>query len=320
MSSLTSPPSQKRRKYSTRACVFCRNRHKKCDGGQPCLACDQRKQDCVYPEQQKKRGPKPRSSLNGAGANGTENGHTLGNCILSAVDFGRPREIVGVNNPVQEKTKRRKLSSNSEERLVAASRVLNEPSVEQINLNDSLKEIIQLIQQQPHAYPFMQPVRVTDAPDYYEIINQPMDFRTISKKINTYQYLSLPQFYNDLNLLVDNCRKYNQGTRSAYLIDWAIELQNFFLEEIRKRTTETLLWYPPMMDPVEQLESYRGGEVEINDLYEIDPGYTEEYDASFLTTPLETWSIFGYYDFLEPYSEPETLMSFPVYGENQNCK
>jgi len=52
---------QQRRRYTSRACAFCRSLHKKCDGGQPCVRCEQRKQECIY-QKHKKRGPKPKSN------------------------------------------------------------------------------------------------------------------------------------------------------------------------------------------------------------------------------------------------------------------
>jgi len=321
MSSLTT--QNKRRKYSTRACVFCRNRHKKCDGGQPCVACDQRKQECVYPEQQKKRGPKPRTALNLGGTSMMNQGNTgMGSSGLTTVEFSsKPNGAIAVVNTTaaqtaaagQGKTKRRRLSLNSEERLPAASVgstssstlslsliMADGNSVERINLCHWLQEIIQLIQLHPHVYPFLRPVSISDAPDYYDVIEQPMDFSTMNEKINTFQYVSLSQFYNDLNLLVDNCRKYNQGTRSAYLIDWAMELQQTILQEIQKRTDTALIWYPQPIDcQLDHFDSYRtNNELEI-DLY-----------PQMLSTPLENWSIFDSCDFLDsslssPYSEQE---------------
>jgi len=286
---MTSLSTQKRRKYSTRACVFCRNRHKKCDGGQPCIACDQRKQECVYPEQQKKRGPKPRASLN-LGPNGTAG---MGS-VLTTMEFSSKPPMAMVN-PGQGKTKRRRLSMSEERLPLATESVIHAEgvSVDQINLCHCLQNIIQLIQQHPRVYPFLHPVSITDAPDYYEVIDQPMDFSTINEKVNNFQYVNFSHFYQDLNLLVNNCRKYNQGTQSAYLIDWAIELQQMIINEIQKRTTDTpqtVLWYPPM-DPVDHFESYRtNNELEMADL---------SLCPQMLSTPLENWSIFDSCEFLD---------------------
>jgi len=336
---MSSPSStQKRRKYSTRACVFCRNRHKKCDGGQPCVACDKRKQECVYPEQQKKRGPKPRIAQNlGTNSTNSLNSHQLhvnsvmgsSAAVLTSVEFSSMNNnhkpsaglvavhggvnhhggIAVVNSEQQGKTKRRRLSLNSEEILPAVAKsgeIVMTAGPEQINLCHWLQEIIQLIQQHPHVSPFLHPVSLSDAPDYYDIIDQPMDFSRMNEKINTFQYVSVSQFYMDLNLLVDNCRKYNQGTRSAYLIDWAIELQQTILQEIQKRM-DTVMWYPKpvVVDPLDHFESYRSN----NDMLEIDLSLYPQM----LSAPLENWSIFDSCDFLESsFSSPYSVQEFQV--------
>jgi len=343
--------TQKRRKYSTRACVFCRNRHKKCDGGMPCLACDQRKQECVYPEQQKKRGPKPRASLiNGntespgktvistsSGKLGSPESVSSKNCasvaILTAsrdeqqVVRGLQQMHMG-DSAVHSKSKRRRLSSNSEERLptVRDSMMLpdrsNSLNEDVIGLCNLLQEIIQIVQQHPRAFPFLKPVSIADAPDYYDIILQPMDFSTVAKKINSYQYVSLSQFYNDLNLIVENCRKYNQETRSAYLIDWVLELQQFVLEEIQKRTSEAIFLIPQPIDQLDHFDNYRQmpnhHHFEISDhLYEIDRFQLVYTDQQIFP---ENWNIFAEnIDLLEYSLSSSSQYADNFYGE-ENMK
>jgi hypothetical protein len=46
-------------------------------------------------------------------------------------------------------------------------------------------------------------------PDYFDIIKRPMDFSTIKKKINNYQYRNCQEFCDDMNLVFDNCLLYN---------------------------------------------------------------------------------------------------------------
>jgi len=223
---------QKRRKYSTRACLFCRNRHKKCDGGQPCVACDQRKQECVYPEQQKKRGPKPRSS-----------------------------KITGQRE--EPRTKRRRLSNDSEDSLPKIP-LVETPMIRGDNVKfcDILGQILKVIQQHPKASPFLYPVKASVAPGYYDIIKNPMDLETIYTKTRDFQYFTLDTCLYDFSIMVDNCKIYNQDTPSAYLIEWAQEIYQEFIEEIKKRSKEidsfspTVLYYPQQIEQVvvEQME------------------------------------------------------------------
>jgi DNA-binding winged helix-turn-helix (wHTH) protein len=55
--------SRKNLNYVSRACDFCKGRHKKCDGGKPCVPCLQRNWPCVYSQKVNKRGPKPKRNL-----------------------------------------------------------------------------------------------------------------------------------------------------------------------------------------------------------------------------------------------------------------
>lgn len=48
-----------------------------------------------------------------------------------------------------------------------------------------------------------------DAPDYYSIIKNPMDFGTIKKKLEGLSYSDYEDFHSDMLLVRDNCRLYN---------------------------------------------------------------------------------------------------------------
>ncbi|XP_062578349.1 BRCA2-interacting transcriptional repressor EMSY-like [Saccostrea cucullata] len=56
---------------------------------------------------------------------------------------------------------------------------------------------------------FLEPVDPEDAPDYYTIIKNPMDFGTIKKKLETHTYSDYEDFHSDMLLVRDNCRVYN---------------------------------------------------------------------------------------------------------------
>jgi len=45
--------------------------------------------------------------------------------------------------------------------------------------------------------------------DYFEIIEQPMDFGTIKKKLTFNLYNNVHEFTVDMKLVFDNCVKYN---------------------------------------------------------------------------------------------------------------
>lgn len=45
--------------------------------------------------------------------------------------------------------------------------------------------------------------------DYFDIITEPMDFGTIRHKLNNNVYNNIEEFSRDMNLVFDNCVKYN---------------------------------------------------------------------------------------------------------------
>lgn len=60
--------------------------------------------------------------------------------------------------------------------------------------------------------PFMKPPPKTQYPDYYVVIQNPIAMDTIKRKINKEEYKSLKQFRDDIKLLCDNARTYNEDS------------------------------------------------------------------------------------------------------------
>ncbi|RXN32012.1 bromodomain adjacent to zinc finger domain 2B-like isoform X2 [Labeo rohita] len=60
------------------------------------------------------------------------------------------------------------------------------------------------------AGPFLTPVNPKSVPGYRKIIKKPMDFSTIRDKLTNSQYLNLETFIIDVNLVFDNCEKFNE--------------------------------------------------------------------------------------------------------------
>ncbi|KAF8058681.1 hypothetical protein FPV67DRAFT_1720647 [Lyophyllum atratum] len=59
------------------------------------------------------------------------------------------------------------------------------------------------------AEAFIKPVSRAEAPDYYDVIPNPMDFTTMLKKVKSKQYKSKREFKDDLELIWSNCLTYN---------------------------------------------------------------------------------------------------------------
>ncbi|KAK2839735.1 hypothetical protein Q5P01_013475 [Channa striata] len=60
------------------------------------------------------------------------------------------------------------------------------------------------------AWPFRTPVNHKAVPGYRKVIKKPMDFSTIREKLSNNQYLSLETFIVDVNLVFDNCERFNE--------------------------------------------------------------------------------------------------------------
>lgn len=66
--------------------------------------------------------------------------------------------------------------------------------------------------------PFLIKVNRREYPDYYEIIKNPMDLGTMTKKLRSLEYFSRAQFVADLDLIWQNCFTYNTDPANIYRI------------------------------------------------------------------------------------------------------
>ncbi|XP_008553074.1 nucleosome-remodeling factor subunit NURF301 isoform X1 [Microplitis demolitor] len=94
-----------------------------------------------------------------------------------------------------------------------------------------LKKLIKQMQAHKSAWPFMEPVDPTEAPDYYKIIKEPMDLQTIEFRINSRSYKKLSEFIGDMTKIFDNCRYYNQ--KESQFFKCAESLETFFVHKIK---------------------------------------------------------------------------------------
>ena len=84
--------------------------------------------------------------------------------------------------------------------------------VDQQMLYEAAEKVLnELKAQDDHSAPFLHPVNERDAPDYHLIINDPMDLGTMTKNLESLSYESKNEFVNDLDLIWNNCLKYNRS-------------------------------------------------------------------------------------------------------------
>ncbi|XP_067868031.1 histone acetyltransferase KAT2B isoform X1 [Heterodontus francisci] len=76
-------------------------------------------------------------------------------------------------------------------------------------LYNTLKNILQQVKSHQSAWPFMEPVKKTEAPGYYEVIRFPMDLKTMSERVKNRYYVTKKLFMADMQRIFTNCREYN---------------------------------------------------------------------------------------------------------------
>ena len=77
-------------------------------------------------------------------------------------------------------------------------------------LSAHLKSLLDKIYSSAHSWPFEHPVSKDDSPDYFQIVSDPMDLRTISDRLKSGDYYRrASQMQADLLKIVTACKLYN---------------------------------------------------------------------------------------------------------------
>lgn len=89
-----------------------------------------------------------------------------------------------------------------------------------------LNDVLSILMKQKCAQPFLLPVDSRTVPDYYDIIKEPIDFKTIERRLNKGLYSSDDEFTNDVKLIFGNCRLYNKA--GSIYVKYADYLEQLF--------------------------------------------------------------------------------------------
>ncbi|KAG8368847.1 hypothetical protein BUALT_Bualt15G0089300 [Buddleja alternifolia] len=97
---------------------------------------------------------------------------------------------------------------------------------------DAAQSVIKKIMKMDAAVPFNAPVDpiALEIPDYFDIIDTPMDFGTICSKLeNGLKYRNSEEVLNDVQLIWDNCSKYNK--KGSYIVELMERVKNNFMKQ-----------------------------------------------------------------------------------------
>ncbi|KAM8930580.1 bromodomain testis-specific protein [Pelodytes ibericus] len=130
------------------------------------------------------------------------------------------------------------------------SSIVNPPPPEYINrkktgrLTNQLqyleKEVLKALWRHNFSWPFQHPVDAAklNLPDYYRIINNPMDLSTIRKRLEYKYYTKALDCMQDFNTMFTNCYIYNKPGDDIVLM--AQELEKTFMQKISEMPPEEI--------------------------------------------------------------------------------
>ncbi|XP_033321326.1 TATA-box binding protein associated factor 1 isoform X1 [Megalopta genalis] len=84
-------------------------------------------------------------------------------------------------------------------------------------MSTMLESILNEMRDLPDVQPFLFPVNAKAVPDYYKIIQRPMDLQTIRENLRLKKYQSREEFLADVNQIVENSTLYN-GAKSSLTV------------------------------------------------------------------------------------------------------
>ncbi|XP_071444927.1 bromodomain and WD repeat-containing protein 3 isoform X2 [Hetaerina americana] len=94
------------------------------------------------------------------------------------------------------------------------------------------KELLDSLWQCEDSEPFRHPVNGDEHPDYYDVVDAPMDLQTVKSNLVAGNYLSPQDFRKDVRLIFINSKNYNTNKRSR-IYSMTIRLSALFEEQMR---------------------------------------------------------------------------------------
>ena len=98
--------------------------------------------------------------------------------------------------------------------------------------NKKFQNVIGLLHQQISAHRngtiFHNPIKVSDAPDYHEIVKRPMDLKTIKARVKDGAISNSREFQRDTYLMFANAMMYNRPGSDVYTMAEDVSWFHFY--------------------------------------------------------------------------------------------
>ncbi|XP_061369075.1 histone acetyltransferase GCN5-like [Gastrolobium bilobum] len=92
------------------------------------------------------------------------------------------------------------------------------------SLTAFMRSLLKSMHDHADAWPFKEPVDARDVPDYYDIIKDPMDLKTMTKRVESEQYyVTFEMFLADVRRMFANARTYNSPETIYYKCSTRLE-------------------------------------------------------------------------------------------------
>ncbi|KAF5738880.1 HISTONE ACETYLTRANSFERASE 1 family protein [Tripterygium wilfordii] len=92
------------------------------------------------------------------------------------------------------------------------------------HLTAVMRSLLKAMFDHADAWPFKEPVDARDVPDYYDIIKDPVDLKTMSKRVESEQYyITFEMFIADAKRMFTNARTYNSPETIYYKCSTRLE-------------------------------------------------------------------------------------------------
>ncbi|CAK9143779.1 unnamed protein product [Ilex paraguariensis] len=109
----------------------------------------------------------------------------------------------------------------------------------QKSLTAFMRSLVKAMHDHPDAWPFKDPIDARDVPDYYDIIKDPMDLKSMAKRVDSELcYVTFEMFVADVRRMFSNARTYNAPETIYYKC--AGRLEAYFSSKVQSGLQSTL--------------------------------------------------------------------------------